>query len=144
MKMGSCAYLCTDLITVVLIANGSRKFHFRYISDFVFVYLVIQPWNLILKFQILSQYTTFEPYLTEIWPKKEPARLVKCHEKIEILVVNHEESEIKLRTFEFWKFETIQNKNITGSPFSLNSATALGFLQCVCSKRFHFFCPFRS
>ena len=40
--------------------------------------------------QILTQYPTFEPYLTEIWPKKEPARLVKCHEKIEILVVSHE------------------------------------------------------
>jgi len=39
--------------------------------------------------QILSQYPTFEPYLSEIWPKKEPARLVKCHEKIEILVVSN-------------------------------------------------------
>merc|ERR1711997_708761 len=37
--------------------------------------------------QIVAQYPTFEPYLLELWPKKEPARLVKCHEKIEILVV---------------------------------------------------------
>merc|ERR1711997_599636 len=40
--------------------------------------------------QIVAQYPTFEPYLLELWPKKEPARLVKCHEKIEILVVAHE------------------------------------------------------
>ena len=36
-------------------------------------------------------YPHFEEYLLEYWPKKDcPARLVKCHEKIELLVVNNE------------------------------------------------------
>ena len=42
-------------------------------------------------FQIIELYPHFEEYLLEYWPKKDcPARLVKCHEKIELLVVNNE------------------------------------------------------
>jgi len=41
--------------------------------------------------QIIELYPHFEEYLLEYWPKKDcPARLVKCHEKIELLVVNNE------------------------------------------------------
>ena len=39
MKMGSCAYLCTDLITVVLIANGSRKFDVTITTSFLYTSL---------------------------------------------------------------------------------------------------------
>ena len=47
----------------------------------------------LLKFEkkIIELYPHFEEYLLEYWPKKDcPARLVKCHEKIELLVVNNE------------------------------------------------------
>merc|ERR1712127_107724 len=47
--------------------------------------------------QIIDTYPTFEPYFTEIWPKKEPARLAKTHEKVEVLVVNHEPIFFKCR-----------------------------------------------
>lgn len=41
--------------------------------------------------KIIELYPHFEEYLLEYWPKKDcPARLVKCHEKIELLVVNNE------------------------------------------------------
>merc|ERR1712210_396154 len=47
--------------------------------------------------QIIDTYPTFEPYFSEIWPKKEPARLAKTHEKVEVLVVNHEPIFFKCR-----------------------------------------------
>ncbi|CAG5107064.1 Oidioi.mRNA.OKI2018_I69.chr1.g3128.t1.cds [Oikopleura dioica] len=47
--------------------------------------------------QIIDTYPTFEPYFTEIWPKKEPARLAKTHEKVEVLVVDHEPIFFKCR-----------------------------------------------
>ena len=44
-----------------------------------------------IKLKIIDLYPHFEEYLLEYWPKKDcPARLVKCHEKIELLVVNNE------------------------------------------------------
>uniref|UniRef100_H2YW27 PUA domain-containing protein n=1 Tax=Ciona savignyi TaxID=51511 RepID=H2YW27_CIOSA len=39
---------------------------------------------------ILQQMPKIEPYLQDIWPKKESARVMKCHEHIEILTVGEE------------------------------------------------------
>ncbi|CAM9442244.1 malignant T-cell-amplified sequence 1 [Petromyzon marinus] len=40
--------------------------------------------------QLLDQYPAIEPYLNQILPKKDPFKIVKCHEHIEILTVNGE------------------------------------------------------
>uniref|UniRef100_A0A8C4QT40 MCTS1 re-initiation and release factor n=1 Tax=Eptatretus burgeri TaxID=7764 RepID=A0A8C4QT40_EPTBU len=40
--------------------------------------------------QLLHQFPGIEPYLVQILPKKEPFKVIKCHDHVEILTVNGE------------------------------------------------------
>ncbi|KAI6078419.1 Malignant T-cell-amplified sequence [Aix galericulata] len=43
-----------------------------------------------IKNQLLDQFPVIEPWLNQIMPKKDPVKIVRCHEHIEILTVNGE------------------------------------------------------
>uniref|UniRef100_A0A3Q2PSQ7 MCTS1 re-initiation and release factor n=1 Tax=Fundulus heteroclitus TaxID=8078 RepID=A0A3Q2PSQ7_FUNHE len=43
-----------------------------------------------IKNQLLDQFPEIEPWLNQIMPKKDPVKIVRCHEHIEILTVNGE------------------------------------------------------
>lgn len=43
-----------------------------------------------IKNQLLEQFPGIEPWLNQIMPKKDPVKIVRCHEHIEILTVNGE------------------------------------------------------
>uniref|UniRef100_A0A8C6EHZ6 Malignant T-cell-amplified sequence n=1 Tax=Microcebus murinus TaxID=30608 RepID=A0A8C6EHZ6_MICMU len=40
--------------------------------------------------QLMEQFPGIEPWLNQIMPKKDPVKIVRCHEHIEILTVNGE------------------------------------------------------
>lgn len=41
-----------------------------------------------IKNQLIEQFPGIEPWLNQIMPKKDPVKIVRCHEHIEILTVN--------------------------------------------------------
>ncbi|RMC08104.1 hypothetical protein DUI87_15135 [Hirundo rustica rustica] len=43
-----------------------------------------------IKNQLIDQFPVIEPWLNQIMPKKDPVKIVRCHEHIEILTVNGE------------------------------------------------------
>ncbi|XP_077845660.1 malignant T-cell-amplified sequence 1 isoform X2 [Macaca mulatta] len=43
-----------------------------------------------IKNQLIEQFPGIEPWLNQIMPKKDPVKIVRCHEHIEILTVNGE------------------------------------------------------
>uniref|UniRef100_A0ABI7VVG5 PUA domain-containing protein n=1 Tax=Felis catus TaxID=9685 RepID=A0ABI7VVG5_FELCA len=43
-----------------------------------------------IKNQLIEQFPGIEPWLNQIMPKKDPVKMVRCHEHIEILTVNGE------------------------------------------------------
>uniref|UniRef100_A0A8C5XIR2 Malignant T-cell-amplified sequence n=1 Tax=Microcebus murinus TaxID=30608 RepID=A0A8C5XIR2_MICMU len=43
-----------------------------------------------IKNQLIEQFPGIEPWLHQIMPKKDPVKIVRCHEHIEILTVNGE------------------------------------------------------
>ena len=43
-----------------------------------------------IKNQLMEQFPGIEPWLNQIMPKKDPVKIVRCHEHIEILTVNGE------------------------------------------------------
>ncbi|XP_032622918.1 malignant T-cell-amplified sequence 1 isoform X1 [Chelonoidis abingdonii] len=43
-----------------------------------------------IKNQLIDQFPGIEPWLNQIMPKKDPVKIVRCHEHIEILTVNGE------------------------------------------------------
>ncbi|XP_058392608.1 malignant T-cell-amplified sequence 1 isoform X2 [Diceros bicornis minor] len=43
-----------------------------------------------IKNQLIEQFPVIEPWLNQIMPKKDPVKIVRCHEHIEILTVNGE------------------------------------------------------
>ncbi|KAF6390483.1 MCTS1 re-initiation and release factor [Rhinolophus ferrumequinum] len=43
-----------------------------------------------IKNQLIEQFPSIEPWLNQIMPKKDPVKIVRCHEHIEILTVNGE------------------------------------------------------
>lgn len=43
-----------------------------------------------IKNQLIEQFPGIEPWLNQILPKKDPVKIVRCHEHIEILTVNGE------------------------------------------------------
>ncbi|KAB0394118.1 hypothetical protein E2I00_017447, partial [Balaenoptera physalus] len=43
-----------------------------------------------IKNQLIEQFPGIDPWLNQIMPKKDPVKIVRCHEHIEILTVNGE------------------------------------------------------
>ncbi|KAE8584200.1 hypothetical protein XENTR_v10020859 [Xenopus tropicalis] len=85
-----------------------------------------------IKNQLIDQFPVIEQWLNQIMPKKDPVKIVRCHEHIEILTVNGELLFFRQREGPF--YPTLRLLHKCKSIDSWLPLLVYFFLNIVCCK----------